>query len=41
MIVGAMQRFHVQRDAGIGRKRPKPFLDQLGVEVADLVAAML
>ena len=37
----AVQRLDVQRHAGVHRERLEPFLHQLGVEGADLVAAEL
>src|SRR5687767_4570559 len=38
MIVGAVKRGHMQRDAGVHGERLKPLLHQLGIEGADLVA---
>jgi propanediol utilization protein len=38
MVVRAIQALGVQRDAGIHREGLKPFLHQLSVEFADLVA---
>src|SRR5262249_41954278 len=38
VIVAAVQSLCVQRDAGVHGESLKPFLDQLGVEITDLVA---
>src|SRR5258705_6521552 len=41
VIVRAIERLDMQRDAGIHREGVKPLLDQLGIEGADLVAREL
>ena len=41
VVVGAVERLDVQRDAGIHGEGLEPLLHQLGVEGADLVAAEL
>ncbi len=38
MAVVAIQRFDMQRDAGIHRECVEPFAHQVGIELADLVA---
>src|SRR3954466_3049329 len=39
VVVGAVECFDVQRDAGIHRKGLEPLLHQFGIERADLVTA--
>jgi len=39
MVVGAMERLDMQGHPGIHREGLEPFLHQLGVEAAHLVAA--
>jgi ATP-dependent HslUV protease, peptidase subunit HslV len=39
MIVDSVKGLDVEGDAGVHRKRPKPFIDQLGVKGSDLVGA--